>query len=286
MADTVRKGWSLTDEAWACPRQLCPGSQASSHQPLSLQQLNSPSTDLYLDQGEVHVWRANLDIPVANTDALWRTLSTDEKERTERFHFARDRHHFIAARGILRAILGLYLGMDPDQVRFEHNPNGKPSIVPEQNNDCLCFNISHSDSLALYALTRSRHVGIDVESLRKSNHYDEIAVSFFAPTEVAIIRQLPAASRPRAFLTGWTRKEAYLKARGQGLSHPLNTFEVTLAPGQPPALLRTPEGPLETSRWTIIDLAPAPDYAAALVVEGSISTIRLWSWPDTPAANR
>jgi 4'-phosphopantetheinyl transferase len=232
-----------------------------------------------LAEGEVHVWRVCLRRDEAALRELLETLSPDERERGDRFHFRRDREHFIAARGALRAILGWYVGAAPGLLRFSYDGYGKPSLSGATGGDTLRFNLSHSNGLALYAVTRGREVGIDLEFVREDFAGFDIAERFFSAREVSALRALPPAARASAFFDCWTRKEAYIKARGEGLSHPLHAFTVSLTPGEPAALLHTDDDPQEAARWSLVELHPGEGYRAALAVEGATPPLRYWRWP-------
>ena len=228
--------------------------------------------------GEVHVWRAWLDADDAIVAALRGLLAPHERERADRFHFPKDRRHFTVARGLLRTLLARYTGRPAELISFDYNKYGRPALAVGEPAEDLRFNVSHSKGLALYAFARGREVGVDVEFLRGEFAGEEIAVRFFSPAEVAALRALPAAERTRAFFACWTRKEAYIKAHGLGLSLPLDGFDVSLAPGEPAALLGTRHDPAQSERWTLRELSPAPGYAAALAVEGRDWRLSCWSW--------
>ena len=240
----------------------------------------SPPESLALDCDEVHAWRATLDQPPSQVQSLLLNLATDEQTRAERFHFARDRARFIVARGVLRAILGRYLNREPACLPFCYGSHGKPALAGQSDRGAIRFNASHSHGVALFAVTRGREVGIDIERIRFDLAVAEIANRFFSRREIAMLRALPAASQHQAFFRCWTRKEAYIKARGEGLSMPLDQFEVSLAPGAPAAMLGTQGDPSEASRWSLQELTPAPGYAAALAVEGHGWHLNCWQWPD------
>jgi len=227
-----------------------------------------PPESFALDDDEVHVWCVPLEIPASNAQYLQQTLPVEEMERAQRFVFEEDRSGFIVARGLLRVIIARYLALDPRRLRFCYNSYGKPGLLRESEQDSLFFNMSHAKGLALYALSRNREVGIDIERIRADRTGEEIAKTVFSPRELEVFRKIPAEMKRRAFLNCWTRKEAYVKATGRGLSIPLDQLEVALAPGEPAALLRTPWDPEETNRWQLRDLAPADGFAAALAVEG------------------
>ena len=235
---------------------------------------------LRLESDEVHVWRARLGVNAAQRQALFQTLSADERARSARFHFPQDRERFVAARGILRALLARYLNADPSQLSFRYNPHGKPALAAFWDHAGIRFNLSHSEGLALYAVSRHREVGIDLEFIRPHLAQEPMAEGFFSPREVAMLRSLPAPIQPEAFFHCWTRKEAFLKALGQGLSISLDQFDVSLLPGEPAALLRTSWDPLAASRWSLQSLTPSPDYAAVLAVEGLEWQLHCWHWPE------
>jgi 4'-phosphopantetheinyl transferase len=230
---------------------------------------------------QVHVWRSALDPPVPCVERLQHSLSGDELHRAARFHFPRDRRRFIVARGVLRDILSRYLGVPASELRFCYSSYGKPALADVAAAEGLRFNVSHAHELALFAVTRGREVGVDIEYLRRAINYDEIAEHFFSAHERATLRPLPAELKHLAFFNCWTRKEAYIKAHGEGLSLPLDQFDVSLAPGEPAALLATRGDPGEAWRWSLQALAPDPDYAAAVAVEGQGWHLTCWQWRGT-----
>ena len=221
---------------------------------------------------EVHVWRAHLDCSDLVLRRLEAALSPEEIARANRFFFLRDRQHFIAARGILRQLLAEYLRRSPVDLEFAYHSRGKPYLVSPTVTP-VAFNVSHSRGLALLAFSPGRELGADLEFIRPEIASDEIASRYFAPSEVAELQSLSPAQRPEAFFLCWTRKEAYIKARGEGLQIPLTSFRVSLTPGQPEILESA-----DASRWTLRNLSPAPDYAAALVAEGHDWQLRTFDW--------
>ena len=241
-----------------------------------------PLGTLTLGSNEVHVWQAALDVKASDVQRLQQILSPDERARAGRFYFRKDREHFIVARGVLRVILGRYLGMDPNQIRFSYSPHGKPALAGDSRRNAFHFNLSHSHGLVLYAFTRARELGIDIEHIRPDFASEQIAEHFFSHREVAALRALPAPKQTEAFFNCWTRKEAYIKARGEGLSLPLDQFQVSLVPGEPAALLSTNGDPQETSRWSLQTLDPGHGYVAALAVERRDWRLKCWQWkwPD------
>lgn len=232
--------------------------------------------DVRPGRDEVHVWRVSLARDDSEVERLWAALAPDELERARRFHFERDRRRYVVARGVLREILGRCLGLAPGLIRFAYNEYGKPSLREDAGG--LRFNASHSAGAALYACTLGREVGIDIELLRDDFASFEVAERFFSEAEVRSLGSLPAHLRTQGFFNCWTRKEAYIKALGEGLSHPLNSFSVSLAPGEPARLISTDTDRLEAARWSIVDLRPFEGYAAALAIRGSDPEIQCWDW--------
>jgi 4'-phosphopantetheinyl transferase len=238
----------------------------------------APTDVLPLSAGEVHLWRALLDQPAHVLHQLGATLAADERDRAARFHFEKDRDRFVVARGALRSILARYLRVPPGRVQFNYSPYGKPALAAEFAAAHLSFNVSHSHALALFAIARGRALGVDVEYLRAAVAVREIAERFFSANEVAAFCALPAAQQPSAFFDCWTRKEAYIKARGEGLSFPLAEFDVSLRPHEPAALLCVRGDEREAARWSLRALDVAPGYAAALVAEGRDWQLKTWQW--------
>jgi 4'-phosphopantetheinyl transferase len=228
---------------------------------------HSSSTTWILSENDVHVWGADLDLPASRIQQLVQTLSPDEQLRAERFYFERDRKHFIAGRGLLRTILGRYLDLEPNQLQFSYGSRGKPALVNTGTGGTHCFNLSHSNGLALYAVTRNCNLGIDLEYIRPMPKVEQLAKRFFSPGEYAVISSLPPDQQQEAFFKGWTCKEAYLKATGEGLIG-LEQVEVSLTPGEPAALVSIQGDSKVASRWSVHELKPAPGYAAALAIEG------------------
>lgn len=224
-------------------------------------------SEIVLGREEVHVFRARLDLDATELEKLALTLSAEEWERARRFRFSRDRDRFTAARGVLRLILTRYLSGDPARLRFAYAPFGKPSL---DSGGELRFNVAHSDEWALFAVTRGREVGVDVERIRPDFATEEIAERFYSGMEVAALRALPPRERAVGFFVCWTRKEAYLKARGEGLSVPLASFSVSLDESR----LEMPGLP----GWFVRSVHPGSSYVGAVAVEGRDFCIRRWEW--------
>jgi 4'-phosphopantetheinyl transferase len=230
-------------------------------------------------EGEAHVWRICLEQEESPLHRLSKLLSADELRRAGNFRFQRDHDHFVAARGALRDILSRYVGLAPGLLRFSYAKYGKPSLSRETGGDLLRFNLAHSHGVALCAVTRGREVGVDLEFVREDFAGLDLAERFFSPHEVSALRALAPEARTSAFFACWTRKEAYIKARGEGLSHPLHRFAVSLTPGEPAALLSADDDPGEVARWSLLDLSPGAAYRAVLAVEGAAPSLRCWRWP-------
>ena len=236
-----------------------------------------------LTERDVHIWGVSLEQAQSSIDGFFYTLSADERARAQRFYFARDQRHFIVARGVLRDILSRYLELEPRALTFAYGSKGKPSLAQELVSTCskasgLCFNLSHSGGLALYAFTYGRALGIDIEQLRDMEDAERVATRFFAAGEVQVFSSLPAHLKRDGFFNCWTRKESYIKATGDGLSMPLDRFEVSLVPGEPARFLRVEGGPAAASCWALRELHPAPGYAAAVCVEGEGWELQCWHW--------
>ena len=239
---------------------------------------NSSPKTVTLPSNAVHVWRASLAVSASYLRTLEGTLTADECARAERFYFQEHRERFIAGRGLLRNILSRDLDREPAQLRFCYNSYGKPALIAETGTEGLRFNLSHSHDMALYAVTRDREIGVDIERFRPDVEAEKLAERFFSPGEAAALRALPEHLRKEGFFNCWTRKEAYIKAEGEGMSIPLRAFDVSLTPGEPAALLRSQNDPQETSRWSLHALDAKPGYAAALAVKGHDWELKCWQW--------
>jgi 4'-phosphopantetheinyl transferase len=213
-----------------------------------------------LPAGEVHVWTASLERSTERVAQMRGLLASDERHQADRFRFERDRARYTVGRALLRALLSRYVQAPPADLDFEYGEYRKPMLAHGP-----WFNVSHSGPTALFAFTSATEIGVDVELDHADFARERIAERFFSPSEVHVLRSLPADAQPRAFLTCWTRKEAFIKARGDGLSLPLDSFDVTLAPNVPAGLLRTAWCKEEPRRWWLQDLSDPDDgYIAAL----------------------
>ncbi len=216
-----------------------------------------------LSEGEVRVVCTNLNRTPQDLTALYHHLSPGERERAARFRLEKHRSRFVAARGTLRELIGKYLGCGPESVEFNYGANGKPHLVEAS----LEFNASHSEDYALYAFTLTVPLGVDIEQVRAIASLEAIAQSFFSPAERAELLRISAAGRLEAFFNCWTRKEAFVKAVGDGLSYPLDRFDVSLS--EPARLLTIDGSTSSASEWSLFTVAPARGYVGAVAIRGS-----------------
>jgi len=231
---------------------------------------------LELAAGTVHVWLAALDAGESRLGALRTLLTDEERGRADRFVQPQHRVHYATARGMLRELLGRALGVEPGEVAFQFNAHGKPSLAGAAAESGLRFNVSHSHGMGLFALARGRELGVDLERIRPDFAALKIAERFFSKGESARLRALPAAEQARAFFECWTRKEAYVKARGDGLTRALGSFEVGFGPGVAATVLRADDEPDAAARWSAWDL-PAPEgFAGAVIVERPVDAVHCW----------
>jgi 4'-phosphopantetheinyl transferase len=238
----------------------------------------APPRDLKLEPHQVHVWCADVQDALHRIGFLRSTLSSDEHKRAQRFYFDRDRERFIVGRGLLRVVLGRYLGRSPEKIRFSYNRYGKPALAERSAAPAVAFNLSHAGSLVFCAFTRNRAVGVDIEPLRRFANAAQLVERFFSDREKRVFRSLPESRKAEAFFTCWTRKEAYIKALGKGLSMPLNQFSVTFGPDEPAKLMHTSADSTSSSRWFLKGIRINARYIAAVVVEGDRLDFCQWRW--------
>jgi len=205
-------------------------------------------------------------------EILQNSLAVDELRRAKRFRFPEDKNNFIAARALLRTLLGKYLNMKPGDIRLCCGPYGKPELSVAAGMELLRFNVSHSRGLALYAVTLEREIGIDLEFIRPDIAVDEIAGQFFSPEERSLLKTLSGDIRKKIFFKFWTRREAWLKARGTGLA------------GDTDAMREMNGGFSEAALWSFKDLDIGQEYAAALAVEGRNPDVSCWQWENIPTS--
>jgi 4'-phosphopantetheinyl transferase len=219
---------------------------------------SQPPSSVSLRAGEVHVWRVSLEQPPERRAEFLQILNDEERARARRFHFDKHRNHFVVARGVLRMLLGRYLDAKPEALQFHYGAYGKPALKEREGG--MCFNVSHSHETALFGFVQDRQIGVDIEYIKRDFSTEDIARRFFTDSEVESIESNLPAERVAAFYRCWTRKEAYIKAIGSGLSQPLNEFDVNCLP-----------------EWSLIDLEPREDYVGALAIEGVIDKLQTWN---------
>jgi 4'-phosphopantetheinyl transferase len=221
------------------------------------------------------VWRASLRCRADVLERHEATLAPEEKKRAARFLAPRAKEDFIAARGILRELLGRYLGESAPGIQLRYGARGKPALFKPLP---LRFNVSHSHGVAAFAFTRGMEVGIDIEKIRLDFAGEQVASLYFAEQEITELGGLPGESRAEGFFKCWTRKEAYLKARGEGLQIPLRSFQVTVTNDEPQELIDE-----AGSRWSLYGFEPWPGFAGAVVGEGQGWKLRHWEWRESGA---
>lgn len=229
----------------------------------------------------VDVWRIPLNPPDSALIRLENWLTRDERQRAWRFRFPEHQRQFTAAHGCLREILSRYLRVTPDRLEFETGSYGKPYLAGELAADGLTFNLSHSNEIGLVAVSQKRAIGVDIEFIRADLVDEQVARRFFSDREVTEYLALPVEQRKDAFFTCWTRKEAYIKALGEGLSMPLNQFDVSIKPEEPAELLQTRPDPAQALQWRLYALYPGQGYVATLAVEGQPDSLYCWQWSES-----
>lgn len=230
--------------------------------PARAEKLNAPG----LDDSSIHLWQAGPQERKPWLAEFRSLLSPDENDRRMRFHFEHDRDDFGFARGMLRTVLAAYLQSDPHQLRFGYSEHGKPFLTKPETG--LRFNLSHTQGAVLLGVCRGREMGVDIERVREDFNPREIATRFFSPAERQALGSLPEAEQRQAFFRCWTRKEAFLKARGHGLSYPLELFDVSIGAGETEVKLVTRPDEGEAQQWQILSVPAAGGYAAAVAVAG------------------
>ena len=217
----------------------------------------------------VDAWTVRLDQPAAVRTMYEETLASDERDRARRFVFERDRDHYVVCRGALRQLLSAYLGMAPAAVAFAYGHRGKPSLkgfaTPPE------FNVSHADGVAVIAVTAGSPIGVDIESVSRAVEFEALARRFFSTKEADELLSLPSATRQAAFFACWTRKEAYIKAIGDGLACPLDSFAVTLRPGEEPTFRWIATD--DAAKWTLRAFEPASGFLAAVASRAPIAHV-------------
>ena len=231
--------------------------------------------------GLVHVWVADLDDPRFHAGPFDRLLSADEHARAARLRFDIHRQRFTTGRALLRILLGSYLNRAPGSIRFEYGASGKPRLQQARDSLPIEFNIAHSDACALFAFTRGSELGVDVEQLRPVREFDEIAQRFFSPAEADLVCGTPDPARVGAFYRCWTRKEAFIKALGDGLFRPLDSFAVSIDADREPRIEWALGETDPANSWSLHHIAPRDGFVGALAVPRRVlSVLQLELRPD------
>ena len=239
--------------------------------------LDTPPRDQIPPVPCVHVWAASLQVSAQTLSKFAASLAAFERDRAARFHFPIHRDRFVAGRGLLREVLATYLGAEPESLEFTYGLHGKPALAGSAAAP-LQFNVAHSEDLLLIVATRGPIVGVDVERVRHLPEFEELVARFFSSNECIQFRNLLAEQKPAAFFNLWTRKEAWLKATGEGITHLLNQVEVSFLPKEPARLVRLPQSYLNTTSWSLYELAPKPGFAGALATAGGAAAMHCWRY--------
>jgi 4'-phosphopantetheinyl transferase len=227
---------------------------------------------------EIHVWATTLSAPSETISEFAAILSSDETARAGKFKFEKHQNRFIAGRGALRKILGPYLRANPANLRFTESTNGKPVLAEDFAGTGIHFNLAHSDDLALVAVTRLGAVGVDVERIRPVNEMDHLVARFFSPRENEAFQKVAEKEKPPAFFNLWTRKEALLKATGEGITRSLSLVEVSFLPGEPARLLAIAGDASKAASWNLSELSPATGFTGALAIQARDMDVQCWRW--------
>jgi len=236
-------------------------------------------------ENEVHVWKALVSECTSSLSTLSQVLSSEEVDKAARFRRAEDRNRSIVARGVLRHLLGRYLSKAPRDLVFMVNAFGKPTLSPQSDLSLVHFNLAHSGDVVLFAVALNCAVGVDVEMIRADLEVVNLARSHFSPEERAALEGTPSREKTEAFFRCWTRKEACVKAWGQGLSFPLDKFSVSLGRNEVPRLTWIDAKGMPAKKWTLFHLEPEPGYLGAVAVEGPDARLISSDWAFFPAVN-
>ncbi|MGE5431308.1 MAG: 4'-phosphopantetheinyl transferase family protein [Syntrophomonadaceae bacterium] len=240
-----------------------------------------PKGKCILNQNEVNIWRVNAGS--VSSSGLKDVLTPDELKKAYGYYFLKDQENFIISRGLLRVLIARYLNTSPLQINIHFNKYGKPYLKKSEGN--LKFNVSHSNGTLLFAFTRNQEIGIDIEYIQHDFADLEIARHFFSRAEILALSVLPEDARVIGFFNCWTRKEAYIKAIGRGLSIPLDSFDVSVVPGETAELVRVHNNSGGSKHWRIVDLEVGGKFSAALAVKGNPNEIKYYEWTDEMYSN-
>jgi len=237
---------------------------------------NAQFSGFELVENIVHIWSVPLSIDAKTQNKYWSVLSDEEKSRANRYKFDILKTKFIACRGVLRLLMGAYLGIDANQVEISYIKNGKPN-----HHSNLEFNVSHSEDWAVIGFTLDTILGIDIECIKRNIEFEDIARRFFSLEESKLVINSPKEQLALYFYNCWTRKEAFVKALGDGLSFPLDQFEVSCVPSDPPQLLKTKWDKTEATKWSLWGFEKDQDYVGAITLKGPSKELLYYTWDHT-----
>jgi len=236
--------------------------------------------DKDLREGEVHVWLANLELEIYSMPKFLRDLSLAERTRAQRLRFDQDRRRFVISKGVLRNLVSKYTDIDPHEIQFSIGPSGKPELAErlQDKRAPLHFNQAHSGHLGIYAFSKHRLVGVDVEEVRPFPDMDQVASLLFSSHEMVVFQSLGPEEKERAFFSTWTHKEAFVKALGKGLTLPLNHFEIARVHGGLARIVQNHSQPAKPLNWFVNDIQISAQFSAAVCVEGESWKLRCLKW--------
>lgn len=234
----------------------------------------SPKT-LELSDSKIDVWSVNINNYTNKLFDYWELLSSSEKEKADRFRFEKDKNCYVIARGLLRILLSRYLNIKSQKINFRYAEKGKPYLEHPSN---IKFNLSHSKNYIVLAFTKNIELGIDVEYAKNNLEILQVAESFFSKQEIKALKSVQSIYRLSAFYNCWTRKEAFIKATGDGLSFPLNQFTVSLESSESAELIETLWDNKEKDLWSLETFTPQKDYIGAVASRNKIKGINYYKF--------
>ncbi len=235
------------------------------------------NTNYCLTKHEVHLWKIRVNDFKIHLDYLQNLLTEDENKRAQKFRFKKDYNCYIVARGCLRILLSRYCKKKPNTIQFHYSDNNKPFVKQYPH---IKFNVSHSGGVIIIGFTKDYEIGVDVEKLNLNLNHEEIATSFFSAEEINELTKLSIANRPQGFFNCWTRKEAFIKAEGSGLSFPLDQFVVSLDKENHAELLATKWDLNEKSKWFLKPFSPYKNYIGAIAIKGEINHVQWYDFKE------
>jgi 4'-phosphopantetheinyl transferase len=231
-------------------------------------------------ENQTDIWLVHIPDVIHKSNYYEQLLVKEEIEKANHFVFLKDKLRYVITHGILRLLLSDKLKVPAREIVLNFNSFGKPFLPTEWNPNSLFFNLSHSNLGIVLAFSRDRDLGVDLEYIKKDIPFMDIAKQFFSQTEYQELLSTPEFARLQSFYQGWTRKEAFIKAKGMGLSIPLYSFDVSISQGKLPELLRSSEDPNDLVKWKLIDLITWPDYSSALCIEGEPNQLIYHHWKN------